>query len=331
MKSSYSRGVLLCVVATASWGGMFPVMTHALRRIDPFTFTCLRYTVAGAVFLILLLAREHKASLNLRGERVWLAWFFGTSGFLGFQFLVFYGQKLAGPEGALTASIMMATQPMLGFLVNWVVRRVKPPIGVLGFILLSFSGIVLVITKGHLSTLFNGSGGLGPDGLIVLGCLCWVIYTVGAAFFPHWSPVKYTTVTTGLGMTSTFAFTAVLLAAGAIQLPTGAAVVGVSPELAYMAFVAGVIGVLCWNVGNKILTPLNGVLFMDVVPITSFSISAAEGVIPANMQIVGACVTAVALILNNLYLRHRMGTPAHRPAPPPAPAVAVAAVDSAVR
>jgi drug/metabolite transporter (DMT)-like permease len=315
MKSSYSRGVMLCIIATASWGGMFPVMTHALRRIDPFTFTCMRYTIAGAVFLCLLLAREGKAGLNLRGERIWLAWIFGTAGFLGFQFLVFYGQKLAGPQGALTASIMMATQPMLGFLVNWVVRRVRPPLGVLGFVLLSFSGIILVITKGHVASLFSSANTFGPDGLIVLGCLCWVIYTVGAAFFPHWSPVKYTTVTTGLGMTSTFVFTGILLATGSVTLPSGGAVVAVIPELAYMAFVAGVIGVLCWNVGNKILTPLNGVLFMDVVPITSFSISAAEGVIPANWQIVGACITALALILNNLYLRHRMGAPAQKPAP----------------
>lgn len=329
MKSSYSRGVLLCVIATASWGGMFPVMTHALRRIDPFTFTCLRYTVAGAVFLLLLLAREHKSALNLRGERIWLAWIFGTAGFLGFQFLVFYGQKLAGPQGALTASIMMATQPMLGFLVNWVVRRAKPPLGVLGFILLSFTGIILVITKGHVTALIDSANTFGPDGLIVLGCLCWVIYTVGAAFFPHWSPVKYTTVTTGLGMTSTFAFTAILLATGSIQMPTGAAVAGVTPELAYMAFVAGVVGVLCWNVGNKILTPLNGVLFMDIVPITSFSISAAEGVIPAHMQIVGACITAVALILNNVYLRHRMSAPALKPAP--APAVPVGPQETALR
>jgi hypothetical protein len=78
------------------------------------------------------------------------------------------------------------------------------------------------------------------------------------------------------------------------------------------------VGVLCWNLGNKILTPLNGVLFMDVVPITAFTVSAIQGIRPGPVQIVGASITAVALILNNIYLRHRMAPApvAAAPAPP---------------
>lgn len=54
---------------------------------------------------------------------------------------------------------------------------------------------------------------------------------------------------------------------------------------------------------NRYLGPLNGVLFIDVVPITAFVISALTGVITAGMQVVGASPTAPALVFNNLYLR----------------------------
>jgi drug/metabolite transporter (DMT)-like permease len=310
MQPKYWHGVLLCVIATVAWGGMFPVMNAALPHIDPFTFTCIRYSVAGLAFVAVLLMREGRGSFNLRGERVGLAWLFGTAGFAGFQFLVFMGQKLAGPEGVLIASIMMVTQPMLGFLVNWVVRRAAPPVGVLGFILLSFTGILLVITRGNIAQLVSTPQNFTADGLILAGALCWVIYTVGAAFFPQWSPYRYTTITTGLGLTSAFGFTAVILLAGFIQLPSAQTLITVSPEIAYMGIVAGFIGVLCWNHGNKILTPLNGVLFMDVVPITAFSISAIQGIVPAPIQVAGAVTSATALVLNNLYLRHRMAAPA---------------------
>lgn len=37
--NSYLKGLLCCLLATVSWGGMFPVMTHALTYIDPFNFT----------------------------------------------------------------------------------------------------------------------------------------------------------------------------------------------------------------------------------------------------------------------------------------------------
>ena len=74
MNVSHWRGVLLCLVATVSWGGMFPVMTDALTRMDPYTFTSLRYGIAGAAFAIALVIAEGWRSLSLKGERGLLAW-----------------------------------------------------------------------------------------------------------------------------------------------------------------------------------------------------------------------------------------------------------------
>jgi len=73
-----------------------------------------------------------------------------------------------------------------------------------------------------------------------------------------------------------------------------------------MAFCAGFVAVLSWNVGNKILTPLNGMLFINVLPLTSFAISALQGLAPTTAQILGAGLTGLALIGNNLTLRRSM-------------------------
>ena len=70
MPHNHLKGIFLCLVATVSWGTMFPVMTGALARIDPFTFTSIRYLSAGSAFLALLLLREGWGALNLTGERV---------------------------------------------------------------------------------------------------------------------------------------------------------------------------------------------------------------------------------------------------------------------
>ncbi|MZD04732.1 EamA family transporter [Streptomyces sp. SID5785] len=302
-QKNYGRGVLLCLLATVSWGAMFPLMDVTLKHIDPFTFTCMRYAIAGAMFLVFLRVREGTAGFRLKGERIGLAWLFGTAGFAGFQFLVFFGQDLIGARGALNASIMMATMPMMGFLVNWVLRKVVPPKGALAFIGMSFVGVLLVVSDGSLTSLFSHASDLGPDALLLFAALCWVIYTSGASYFPTWSPIKYTAVTTALGLVSATVITAVILATGGVPVPSGDAVVTVLPELAYMSIIAGFVGVLGWNFGNKYLGPLNGVLFMDVVPVTAFIISALTGVIPAGMQVVGAALTALALVLNNVYLR----------------------------
>ncbi|EAO4362366.1 DMT family transporter [Salmonella enterica] len=301
--NSYLKGLLCCLLATVSWGGMFPVMTHALTYIDPFNFTTFRYGIAGIAFALLLLFREGQNSFRLKGERWGLAWLFGTLGFAGFGFLVFLGQSLAGPGGALTASIMMATMPMLGLLTIWALKKVRPHASTMSFILLSFSGVVLVITNGDVFAVLNSPISLAANLLLIAGALCWVLYTIGGSYFPGWSPLRYTTMTTLLGMISVVLIDLFLVGSGAISVPSAASIITIVPHLLYMALVAGLVAVLCWNVGNRIITPTNGVLFMDVVPITAFIVSALNGVVSTNMQITGAVITAMALVLNNLNQR----------------------------
>jgi|WetSurMetagenome_2_1015567.scaffolds.fasta_scaffold09228_3 drug/metabolite transporter (DMT)-like permease len=304
--SNYLKGVFYCLIATISWGTMFPVMTYALAIIDPFTFTAMRYTIAGIAFLLLLHTKEGTPAFNLKGERLGLAWLFGTVGFAGFGFLVFFGQQLAGPTGALTASIMMATMPLLGMLATWALWGVKPPLFSFIFISLSFFGVVLVITKGDIIGALSQSQNYVANIPLILGALCWVLYTVGGTYFPKWSPYRYTAITTALGLISVYVIVAVLLLSSAIPLPSISTVVSVFPHLLYMSLIAGFVGVLSWNIGNKIITPLNGVLFMDVVPITAFVVSALTGVVATNIQIAGAICTATALILNNIFQRQKM-------------------------
>lgn len=317
MKASYTKGALCCLIATLSWGAMFPVMTSALTRMDPYTFTSMRYGIAGLVFLAVLWLREGRAALSLKGERAGLAWLLGSAGFVGFGFLVFLGQKLAGETGALTASIMMATMPMLGILVNWALRRVAPPAVSVLLILMSFCGVAIVVTRGDVASLLQAPSNYAANALIILGALCWVTYTVGAAFFPTWSPYRYTALTTALGMSSVLVLNAALLGFGAVPLPSAADFAFVVPHVLYMAFVAGFVGVLCWNLGNRILGPLNGVLFMDVVPLTAFVISSLSGIVPRPVEILGACITGTALVLNNLYMRRRLAPQARSSAPAP--------------
>lgn len=301
--NKYLIGIICCLVATISWGAMFPVMTDALRFMDPFTFTAWRYSIAGVAFSALLLFREGSSAFSLCGERWGLAWLLGSAGFAGFGFLVFLGQQMIGASGALTASIMMATMPMLGLLVGWGLRKMRPPLLSFGFIFLSFCGVVLVITSGDLSAVLAEPSNYFANVPLILGALCWVLYTVGATYFPEWSPYKYTTLTTLLGLTTVFAVDIVLVFLEIIPHPTVVTTFKVAPHLIYMTLIAGFVGVLCWNIGNKIITPLNGVLFMDVVPITAFMLSAFNGVVPSNMQALGASITATALLMNNLYQR----------------------------
>ena len=73
-----------------------------------------------------------------------------------------------------------------------------------------------------------------------------------------------------------------------------------------MSVFSGVIGVLLWNIGNKLLTPQNGSLFMNLVPIITFLIEIMFGYKLTNVELIGVTMTILAIVLNNLFQRKRI-------------------------
>lgn len=302
MKDRFLLGVAFCLGAVLSWGGMFPVMGSALKVMNPFLFTAVRYSAAGIMFLAFLAWREGRGALRPDGRAAAL-WILGSLGFAGYGFLVFLGQKLAGPAGALSASVMMALMPMLSILVNWLLRGVRPLRWSPLFVAISLAGVLFVVTRGDFRALAQLQEDVLADVLILLGALCWVIYTVGATYFPAWSAVRYTALTTAFGVPTILAVNVVLFLAGRNAPVSREALLSLVPHLAYMVVVAGFVGVLFWNSGNRIVTPINGVLFMDVVPMTTFAISALRGYRFNASEVLGVSLTISALVLNNVYQR----------------------------
>ena len=115
-------GSFLCLLAVTAWGFMFPVMANALQFIDPFFFTTIRYGSAAIIFLILLLITEGKTSLRLE-KRTLSLFFYGTVGFAGYGFLVFYGQQLAGPSGAIHAAMIQSLMPLIALSLQWITKN----------------------------------------------------------------------------------------------------------------------------------------------------------------------------------------------------------------
>lgn len=302
MTKKYLLGIVLCLIAVFSWGGMFPIMAPALKIMDPFYITLFRYGIVAIIFAIILLFVEGKSAFKSDGNFLKL-WLFGTSAFAGFSFLVFLGQKTAGPSGSIIASVMMATQPLLGVLVGWVYRGVKPTIVSLISMIVAVIGVFMVVTKGDLSVLYKGDNTIFALVLILLGALCWVIYTTGGGDFKQWSILRYSTLTSIYGVLSVIVILFVATLMGLLSVPSFGQISGVSGALIYMISFAGVIAVFAWNLGNRIVGPINGILFMNLVPITSFVISIVNGYKISGFELAGVSITILALIGNNIYNR----------------------------
>lgn len=294
------KSLALLALAAMAWGGMFPVAKAALSGLDAFYLTAIRYGTAALIFTAILAFYEGRGAFSLEGK-AGLALLFGTAGFAGFSLFAFSGLERTQPEHG---AIIVATMPLITAIVNWVWKGKTPPAFTAAAIVVAFAGVVLVVTDGHLNRLLGGGEGLG-DLLVFLGALSWVIYTLGAAAFPGWSALRYSTLTCVLGALSIFTITAIASESGAIHPPTLTAVVSVGWEMGYIILIASIIAVLSWNAGIQRAGALNGMLFSNLVPVTALAIGALQGHRFGAAEMVGAGLVVGSLVANNLYLRRQ--------------------------
>jgi len=300
---------ILLLVATMSWGGMFPVAKNVLSVMDAYYMTLLRYGFAALLFVAILLVSEGKQALSFEG-RTWTLLALGTLGFAGFNLLAFNALVHSKPEHG---AVVMALMPLITVLLSWLLKGERPQTFTFAMIALAFFGVFMVITRGHPSIAFGG-GAAYWDLLFLLGALCWVAYTMGAQLFPTWSPLRYTTLSCVLGTLSIAVITLGLTMSGSIQAPSLGDLAQVPLSLVYLVIMGGLIAVLSWNTGIRTLGAINGVLFINFVPVTAFTVGIFAGHAISSAELLGALCVIVALVANNLYLRKARGPQPERAA-----------------
>jgi drug/metabolite transporter (DMT)-like permease len=299
---------VLLVLAGLIWGGMFPVAKVVLHSVDAVTTTAIRYGFGSLMLLAVLAAVEGRAALATEG-RVRRLLVYGTVGFAGFNILAYIGLAYSTAEHA---AVIMAMQPMIAVLMNWLRNGQRPAVFTLASVAVAFAGVFLVVTNGHPERAWQDGAAVG-DLLMLAAALCWVTYTLGAADFPHWSPLRYTGLSGALGTLSIMAVLGVSVLVGAVRLPALATVAGLGWEFTYLVVLGAVVAVLSWNTGIKAVGPVNGVLFINLVPVVAFLIGVVQGHAFGRAEVLGAALVIAALLANNLYGRwRRVPVPAPR-------------------
>jgi drug/metabolite transporter (DMT)-like permease len=297
MDSFFARipSPVLPMIAGISWGAMFPIAANAFSHVDPFNITAIRYLGAGVIFAALLFFVEGREAFDYEGHPLRTSWL-GALGFAGFNLLAYVGLAHTEPQNA---AVLVATMPLVAVIVRWLRDGIKPHAITLGFILTAILGVALLVTKGHPRDFTGGAGDL----LVLAAVTCWVLYTTSAAETPHWSPLRFTTLTALPGAAAILALTAGADAIGQQHVPSIADVAAVAPAILFIIFFGAVAAVLSWNAGVKRLGPANTTLFITLVPITAFAIRLGEGAHPAAAEFVGAGMIIAALIAANLHGR----------------------------
>lgn len=301
--SLYLMGAFCLIATTLAWGAMFPIAKNALVTLDAVHITLVRYGLASIILMLILWWKEGASAL-LPGKNALKLWAFGSLGFAGFSILAFAG--LAHTE-AQHGAIIMALMPLISVVMMWVMRGVKPKVFTLGTIIMALIGVVLVVTQGDLNALKGGA--LIPSLAILAGATCWVTYTLGSGYVKNFSVLRYTALSASLGSLSIILVAFISNTIGWTSAPSVEQLFQVRWELTYLVLIAGVMAVFSWNTGIKLIGPVNGVLFINLVPVTAFIIGYFRSHSFANSEILGAAITISALLLNNFYTRGWISMP----------------------
>ena len=291
-------GVLFATTTALVWGGQFVVGKSALQTIDAFPLSTVRYALAAALWLIVLVAIEGRGSLRLDG-RGWRLFWLGSLGFAGFNLLAYTGLAHARPE---TASLIVALGPLLTALVLWHRTKMRPAAATFVLLGVALLGVALVVSAGHPSSILHGALGWG-EVLVLAGVLSFILYSLGAAEFASYSPLRYTALTASLGWLTIAGATLVAIATGLVEAPTAAQLASVWPQIAYLAIPGAFVAVFTWNAAIKAIGPQNAVLFSNLIPVTTFAIEIVRGYRPNAAELLGAALTIGALVASNLLAR----------------------------
>lgn len=295
-------GAILCFIAAVSWGAMFPVAHAAFKHIDPFYFTLIRYGAVTIILVVLLLWKEGKQAFRMEGKGLQL-WFFGTMAFTVYNLLIFWGEDLLGEPGVMVASIMESLMPMISIVIVWMFFRKRPHLFTFICVIVSFIGAMFVITKGDMKAFLSATDDFIPSILIFIAVVGWVSYTMGGSEFRGWSALRYSTLTCILGTLTSLVVVIGATMVGYISIPSGEVIRATTPHLVFMIVFPGLVALLGWNIGVSILSPINALLFINFVPVTTLLVSVFQGYDVAVFDTVGTVLIILSLLSNNLFVR----------------------------
>jgi drug/metabolite transporter (DMT)-like permease len=167
------KAILKALFAVAAWGASFVATKIALQYAAPGAVVWLRFTMG---VIILGLAVGFNKQFTLPEGKDW--GYFALLGFLGItlhQWLQSTGLLTAQ---ATTSAWIVATIPVFMALLGVIILHERLAWYQMVGILLAGFGVLLVVTKGDLTTLVGGKIGTSGDFLVLLSAPNWAIFSV---------------------------------------------------------------------------------------------------------------------------------------------------------
>jgi len=299
-EKTVSRNVHVCLVLTMLfWGGTFVAGRMLAENLHPLTASSLRFILASVMLLWTILIRDK--SLPGLSSKQWGAMaLLGMTGVFAYNIFFFTGLQTVE---AGRASMIIAVNPVITSLVA--IFFLGERSGLLRSIgmILSVSGALLVISRGHPVSFFQGDlRGVGE--LYIVGCvLSWSAYTlIGKRLLKDLEPLVAVAYSCSLG--AVFLSIAAIYSGHLTEIKELNAMSAAC--LFYVAFFGTTLGFIWFYDGVKKLGAARAAMYVNLVPVSGVLF----GVIILGEELSSSLIFGGLLVFAGLYfINYRPSAP----------------------
>lgn len=282
---------ILLLLATILWGGNFVIGRAVADDISPFALAFFRWIVALIVFLPIAWRSLQRDWPKIRAH-FGIVLVISLTGVATFNTLVYIALHYTS---AINASLMNSTTPIVIFLLSFLFIREKLSIKQWIGALISFTGVIFIISQGSLELITTFSFNTG-DLIMIVAVLSWGTYSLLVKQFSDRLPGDSTflaSIMLGIIMLSPFFIYEWMTTPVAVtwSIKTIGAIL-------YIGILASIVAFLSWNSGVVRLGASRAGIFLNFIPLfaTVFAIIFIGESIQMS-QVVGAL-----FVISGVYL-----------------------------
>ena len=255
---------LLLTLLALFWAGNAVVGRAARDLVPPFTLALARWS--GALILLAPFARRPLAADRAVLMRHWpVVLLLGLLGIAVFNALLYSGVHYTTATNAL---LIQAAIPPIILALALALFGDRASLPQIGAVLLSMTGVLIVVCRGDPNVLRHLNIGLG-DGLILLASLAWALYTVLLRKRPAVHPLSFLAVTFAIGVAAMLPLAAMEWAGGRTAV-WGAEALG---AMAYVAVFPSLIAYLLYTRGVDLVGSARAGQFVNLLPLFGAGLS----------------------------------------------------------
>ncbi|WP_418789310.1 DMT family transporter [Paraburkholderia pallida] len=254
---------LFPLTAILLWAGNVMVSKLSAHTIDPTAITFWRLVLAVALMTLFVLKPAWRNRAAIRAQLPKLAFL----GFLAMALFQCLSYEAAKTTTATNMAIMTSLVPLLTMLLSVPLLREVPTVGMLFGGILSFGGLVYLISSGNPGTLLAGGVHAG-DLLMLLAALAYALYGILVRRWHVGLPSWQSTYLQAIAAWVFMLFLELRLPAHA-AMPSRASL----PLIVYAGTLASVVLPFFWMQGIKHLGPNHCSMFMNLLPVATAAIA----------------------------------------------------------